>query len=131
MCVTVLHGVKDLAPSGKGRLARKGEEPPQGNMAPRAGHALIGRCVAAQPCALVGTGNCHCIVQKSAVVGAQRFIGDAGRVLVQHRGLPHGVKHRLAGFCFIACHVRHGAHTPLKQGCHLRINGVNLRPGLL
>jgi len=60
--IALLHSVKDLAPGGKGGFPRKGEEPPQRDMAPRAGHTLIGGGVPAQLCPLIRTGNRHGIV---------------------------------------------------------------------
>ena len=100
-------------------------------MAPRTGHALVGGGIAAQPGALVCAGNAHGIAEKGAVVGAQRLVGDAGRVFVKHGGLPRGIKDRLAGLGLVAHHIGHRAHTPLKQSGHLGINGVDLGTGLL
>ena len=131
LCIPVLHGVKDLAPGGAGRLPRKGEKAAQRNVAPRTGHALVGGGIAAQPGALVCAGNAHGIAEKGAVVGAQRLVGDAGRVFVKHSGLPRGIKNRLAGLGLVAHHIGHRAHTPLKQSGHLGINGVDLGTGLL
>ena len=129
--ISALHSIKDLAPGGAGRLPRKGEQALQCNLAPCAGHPLIGSGVAAKAHALIRAGNGHRIIQKSAIVGAQRLIGDAGRIFIQHSRLTRGVKHRLAGLGLIARHIGHRAHPPLKQGGHLRVNSINLCPGLL
>ena len=100
-------------------------------MAPRAGHALIGGGVQPQLGALIRAGDCHSIIQKCAVIRAQRLVGDAGGVLVQHSRLPRGVEHRLAGLGLIARDIGHSAHPPLKQGGHLRVHDVDLRARLL
>ena len=129
--IAVLHGVKHLAPCGKGGGAGKGEQLAQGNVAPRALNALIGGGVLPQRGALVRAGNRHCLLQKGAVIGAQLVVLQPRRVFVQHGSLPRGVKHRLAGLRLVAHHVGDRLHTLLKQSSHLGVDLVDLAAGLL
>ena len=100
-------------------------------MGPGALYPLIGRRAAAQQFPLVGAGDGHRLLQKAVIVGAQRFVADAGGVFFDHRTLPHRVKDGLAGVRLAARHHCHGTHPPLKQFGHLRVDGVDLRAGLL
>ena len=129
--VAVLYGVEHFRPGGEGERPRKGEQPPQGDVAPGALHALVGGGAAAQDGALVCARNVHGLLQKPAVVRAQSLVLQAGGVFFQHGGFPHGVEHRLAGLRLVARHIGHRPHAALEQRRHLGVDAVDLRPGLL
>ena len=100
-------------------------------MRPGAFYPLIGCRPAAQQFPLIGPGNRHGLLQKAVIVGAQGFIGDSGGVFGNDGPLPLRVKDGFAAVRLAARHHCHRTHAALKQFGHLRVDGVDLRAGLL
>ena len=122
--------IADIGPGGVGFGAGKRQQQRQGDVAPRALHALIGGDVPPQQAALVRAGDRERLLQEAAVIRAQ-LPRHAGGVFGDERILPRGVKHRLAGGSLVLRHLHDGLHALREQSGHLRVDGVNLRAGLL
>ena len=124
-------GLADFGPGGKGTGFGRRQQLAQRDVTPRALYPLVGRDVPPEQLPLVGAGDCHCLLQKAAVVPAQGFVLQTGDVFGDDGVLPRGVKHRFAGGGLVAGHLAHGLHPALKQGGHLGVDLINRRTRLL
>ena len=123
--------VEHVGPGLAGQLVGKGEDALQCDLRPGPLHPLVGGHIAAQNLPLVGPADRHGPGDEPPVIGPQRRVGDAGGVFGNDRPLPLRVKDGLAALRLALGHLRHRLHALLKQGGHLRVDGVDLGARLL